>query len=246
MIGRLAARFGIAVKLTPSPSGGVTALVTLPPTLVTDQPKTPSGPGAIESGAPDRAARAPPTTCRASADSGPVLERRSPTAGRPLAAATARGRAPAVAARPRARPPSDAPRPDESPRRRTENPPRAPRRTPASAGSNGNGADGQGRTGARRPARQRRPAPRRRPPRPASTKRMPKQRRPASVPFAGGESSPCRRPPPSRSPEEVARCCPVSLGLNKAERPMRARPSRSGDRCPPPRRRTREMTRTQL
>ena len=35
VIGRLAARFGIAVKLTSSPSGGVTALVTLPADLVT-------------------------------------------------------------------------------------------------------------------------------------------------------------------------------------------------------------------
>jgi signal transduction histidine kinase len=35
VIGRLAQRFGISVKLTSSPSGGVTALVTLPPELVT-------------------------------------------------------------------------------------------------------------------------------------------------------------------------------------------------------------------
>lgn len=35
VIGRLAQRFGISVKLTASPSGGVTALVTLPPELVT-------------------------------------------------------------------------------------------------------------------------------------------------------------------------------------------------------------------
>lgn len=36
VIGRLAARFGISVRLTTSPSGGVTALVGLPPTLVGD------------------------------------------------------------------------------------------------------------------------------------------------------------------------------------------------------------------
>ncbi len=35
VIGRLASRFGVAVRLTSSPSGGVTALVTLPPELVT-------------------------------------------------------------------------------------------------------------------------------------------------------------------------------------------------------------------
>ncbi len=35
VIGRLASRFGVAVRLTSSPSGGVTALVTLPPALVT-------------------------------------------------------------------------------------------------------------------------------------------------------------------------------------------------------------------
>ncbi len=42
VIGRLASRFGVAVRLTSSPSGGVTALVTLPPELVTvdGQPMT--------------------------------------------------------------------------------------------------------------------------------------------------------------------------------------------------------------
>lgn len=48
VVGRLAARFGIAVRLMPSPSGGTTAMITLPSTLITDQPKT--GPGAIANG----------------------------------------------------------------------------------------------------------------------------------------------------------------------------------------------------
>jgi signal transduction histidine kinase len=47
VIGRLAARFGIAVRLMPSPSGGTTAMVSLPPSLITDQPRSTSGPGAI-------------------------------------------------------------------------------------------------------------------------------------------------------------------------------------------------------
>lgn len=40
VIGRLAARFGIAVRLMPSPSGGTTAMVSLPPALITDQPRS--------------------------------------------------------------------------------------------------------------------------------------------------------------------------------------------------------------
>ena len=51
VIGRLAARFGIAVRLMPSPSSGTTAMVSLPPTLITDQPRTSGEPQAI----PDRA-----------------------------------------------------------------------------------------------------------------------------------------------------------------------------------------------
>jgi signal transduction histidine kinase len=48
VIGRLAQRFGISVKLTASPSGGVTALVTLPRDLVTyaDEPETAPAPEA--------------------------------------------------------------------------------------------------------------------------------------------------------------------------------------------------------
>lgn len=47
VIGRLAARFGIAVRLMPSPSGGTTAMVSLPPTLITEQPQGSSGPGEL-------------------------------------------------------------------------------------------------------------------------------------------------------------------------------------------------------
>jgi hypothetical protein len=43
VIGRLAQRFDISVKLTASPSGGVTALVTLPPELVTYEGEAPRG-----------------------------------------------------------------------------------------------------------------------------------------------------------------------------------------------------------
>ena len=38
VVGRLAARHGIAVRMMPSPSGGVTAVVSIPPSLVTDGP----------------------------------------------------------------------------------------------------------------------------------------------------------------------------------------------------------------
>lgn len=48
VIGRLAARFGIAVRLMPSPSAGTTAMVSLPPSLITDQPRSATGPGAIK------------------------------------------------------------------------------------------------------------------------------------------------------------------------------------------------------
>lgn len=48
VVGRLATRFGVAVRLMPSPSGGTTAMITLPSTLITDQPKT--GPGSITAG----------------------------------------------------------------------------------------------------------------------------------------------------------------------------------------------------
>jgi signal transduction histidine kinase len=43
VIGRLAQRFDVSVKLTASPSGGVTALVTLPPELVTYEGEAPRG-----------------------------------------------------------------------------------------------------------------------------------------------------------------------------------------------------------
>jgi len=72
VIGRLAQRFGISVKLTASPSGGVTALVTLPRDLVTyaDEPAVDDAPAATAAGATtvetppapiDDTAYAPPT-----------------------------------------------------------------------------------------------------------------------------------------------------------------------------------------
>ena len=47
VIGRLAARFGIAVRLMPSPSGGTTSMVSLPSALITDQPRVASGPSSL-------------------------------------------------------------------------------------------------------------------------------------------------------------------------------------------------------
>ena len=45
VVGRLAGRHGITVRMMASPSGGVTAVVTVPPTLVTDTPNAvPDGP----------------------------------------------------------------------------------------------------------------------------------------------------------------------------------------------------------
>jgi hypothetical protein len=133
VIGRLASRFGIAVRLMPSPSGGTTAMVSLPPTLITDQPKTPNGPGAIKSGAQTELPSAP-DDLSSLGDSGPV-----PSVGpesRPAPAATAVADPASLLAEGKAAEHA----PPAAPRRRTENPPRAPRRTPASAGSNGNGA----------------------------------------------------------------------------------------------------------
>ncbi len=60
VIGRLAARFGIAVRLMPSPSGGTTAMVSLPPSLITDQPRSSSGPGAIQTSSDEAIESAPP------------------------------------------------------------------------------------------------------------------------------------------------------------------------------------------
>lgn len=50
VVGRLASRFGISVKLTASPSGGVTALVTLPDELITygDEAHAPVEPASVE------------------------------------------------------------------------------------------------------------------------------------------------------------------------------------------------------
>lgn len=55
--GRLAARYGIAVRLTASPSGGVTAVVSLPPALVTDSGGELLGPAPGAFGAAPGAAR---------------------------------------------------------------------------------------------------------------------------------------------------------------------------------------------
>ena len=61
VIGRLSARFGIEVKLTASPSGGVSALVTLPGELVSidGQPMVAPAPEATESGSGPAPAPAP-------------------------------------------------------------------------------------------------------------------------------------------------------------------------------------------
>ena len=51
VIGRLASRFDISVRLTSSPAGGVTALVTLPPSLIAGE--GPNSPDAIDQGGAD-------------------------------------------------------------------------------------------------------------------------------------------------------------------------------------------------
>lgn len=58
VIGRLAARFGIAVRLMPSPSSGTTAMVSLPPSLITDQPRTSTGPAELSDQDAERVAPA--------------------------------------------------------------------------------------------------------------------------------------------------------------------------------------------
>ena len=134
VIGRLASRFGIAVRLMPSPSGGTTAMVSLPATLITDQPKTPSGPGAIKSGGSSPELPSAPDDLSTLGDSGPV-----PSVGpdaRPAPAATAVADPASLLADAKAAEQA----PPSAPRRKGETPPRAPRRAPASAGTNGNGA----------------------------------------------------------------------------------------------------------
>ncbi len=59
VIGRLASRFGVSVRLTSSPSGGVTALVTLPPELVTVDGQPMAAP-VVEAEAAPAEAPAPP------------------------------------------------------------------------------------------------------------------------------------------------------------------------------------------
>jgi signal transduction histidine kinase len=62
VIGRLASRFGISVRLTSSPAGGVTALVGLPPDLVSETPvpEVSTADAGLAVGAPAGPASAPP------------------------------------------------------------------------------------------------------------------------------------------------------------------------------------------
>ncbi|MBS1848851.1 MAG: HAMP domain-containing protein, partial [Actinobacteria bacterium] len=90
VIGRLAARFGIAVRLMPSPSSGTTAMVSLPPSLITDQPRTPTEPAAINTR--ERTDIPPasedPSALAEGTDRRPPARRRSPAATGPQALPT--------------------------------------------------------------------------------------------------------------------------------------------------------------
>ncbi|MDY7106068.1 MAG: HAMP domain-containing protein [Actinomycetota bacterium] len=65
VIGRLAARFGISVRLTTSPAGGVTALVAVPPSLMSE-----SEGGAVGQGEPAAAGRLPADAAAAALPAG--------------------------------------------------------------------------------------------------------------------------------------------------------------------------------
>ncbi len=89
VIGRLAARFGIAVRLMPSPSSGTTAMVSLPPSLITDQPRTSTGPAEL-AGQEQTAVAPPPTTARAGATTTETDQRRPRRRTEPVPPAGAR------------------------------------------------------------------------------------------------------------------------------------------------------------
>jgi signal transduction histidine kinase len=127
VIGRLAARFGIAVRLMPSPSSGTTAMVSLPPSLITDQPRTSSEPAALANR--DRPA-APPAPDRDPAALAAATDRRPPP--RPTKPPSAQA-APQNAGSDRPSRPSPAPPPPSSvPRRGTTT---APKPAPATDGA---------------------------------------------------------------------------------------------------------------
>jgi hypothetical protein len=97
VIGRLAARFGIVVRLTSSPAGGVSALVTLPANLVNAEPYVPehgdwqpaAGHPAPTGPTPRVALEAPPAPFRPE----PVDVAHLPLANLPLAGALDEGAA---------------------------------------------------------------------------------------------------------------------------------------------------------
>ena len=143
MIGRLAARFGIAVRLMPSPSGGITAMVSLPPSLITDQPRSTAGPGAINTTSEEPLPSAPddasslldkgdgrPPACRRGTSEPPKAERpaKAPPSAPNGAALAADARA-AETRRPKA--------PARAERTTRSVPPKSPEMAPASAESNG-------------------------------------------------------------------------------------------------------------
>ena len=98
VIGRLAARFGIAVRLMPSPSGGTTSMVSLPPALITDQPRVGSGPNSLPLSAEDDVEGAEPSLPPSPTD--PNGELRTPLARRSAASAAPAAPAAPVAAAP--------------------------------------------------------------------------------------------------------------------------------------------------
>ncbi len=125
VIGRLAARFGIAVRLMPSPSSGTTAMVSLPPSLIADQPLKSGGTEALS-----ETASPPGPPVEPAPDAGPKPQAKGapsqpnkpqPRAGRPGPVPGAPRRARNVAqspAPPRRTPaaaPSDAPPATEAP-----------------------------------------------------------------------------------------------------------------------------------
>ncbi len=130
VIGRLAARFGIAVRLMPSPSSGTTAMVSLPPALITEPAGGPDGPGELtETGAaPVPRATENAASLAEGTDRRPAARRR-PEGPTPT-------RKPTERPTPVRRPAADLPtRGGGLPRRGADAPASVPQREPATAGT---------------------------------------------------------------------------------------------------------------
>lgn len=137
VIGRLSARFGIAVRLMPSPSSGTTAMVSLPPSLITDQPRTATDPAALAGR--DRPAASPAPADEPTALADGTDHRPPPRRTKPSPQPSDSQRITENGPMPSKRPPG-APTPGAMPRRTTKQP---PQRKVTALGADANATGGQ-------------------------------------------------------------------------------------------------------